>query len=315
MRKNIVKKCIETFTELSEKEDDYKTFYEHFSKNLKLGVHEDEVNRSKLVDLLRFPSSTVSEGLGTSLKDYVSRMIEGQKDIYYITGESITSVKNAPFLEALKQKGYEVLYLVEAIDEYITHQIKDYDGKKLVCITKGELNLDESDEEKQQFEELSKKTEDLCKLMKTTLGDKIEKAVCSNRIVESPCCLVSAEYGYSANMERIMKAQALGSGPNQMFMSSKKTLEINPKNSIIKSLVTNTDEKITRDFIWLLYESALLTSGFSLEDPVQFANRIHGIVEIGLNVSANDFEKVKEDKEDKELENLQKNETTMETID
>jgi molecular chaperone HtpG len=315
MRKNIIKKCIETFTELSEKEDDYKTFYEHFSKNLKLGVHEDEVNRSKLVDLLRFPSSTVSEGLGTSLKDYVSRMIEGQKDIYYITGESITSVKNAPFLEALKQKGYEVLYLVEAIDEYITHQIKDYDGKKLVCITKGELNLDESDEEKQQFEELSKKTEDLCKLMKTTLGDKIEKAVCSNRIVESPCCLVSAEYGYSANMERIMKAQALGSGPNQMFMSSKKTLEINPKNSIIKSLVTNTDEKITRDFIWLLYESALLTSGFSLEDPVQFANRIHGIVEIGLNVSANDFEKVKEDKEDKELENLQKNETTMETID
>jgi molecular chaperone HtpG len=242
-------------------------------------------------------------------------MVEGQKDIYYITGESITSVKNAPFLEALKQKGYEVLYLVEAIDEYITHQIKDYDGKKLVCITKGELNLDESDEEKQQFEELSKKTEDLCKLMKTTLGDKIEKAVCSNRIVESPCCLVSAEYGYSANMERIMKAQALGSGPNQMFMSSKKTLEINPKNSIIKSLVTNTDEKITRDFIWLLYESALLTSGFSLEDPVQFANRIHGIVEIGLNVSANDFEKVKEDKEDKELENLQKNETTMETID
>jgi molecular chaperone HtpG len=116
-------------------------------------------------------------------------------------------------------------------------------------------------------------------------------------------------------MERIMIAQALGSGPNQMFMSSKKTLEINPKNSIIKSLVTNTDEKITRDFIWLLYESALLTSGFSLEDPVQFANRIHGIVEIGLNVSANDFEKVKEDKEDKELENLQKNETTMETID
>ena len=311
MRKNIVKKCIESFTDLSEKEDDYKIFYEHFSKNLKLGVHEDEANRSKLVELLRFPSTTVSEGLGTSFKDYVSRMPEGQKDIYYITGESITSVKNAPFLEALKRKGYEVLYLVEAIDEYITQQIKDYDGKKLVSITKGELHLDESDEEKQQFEELSKKTEELCKLMKTTLGEKIEKAVCSNRIVESPCCLVSAEYGYSANMERIMKAQALGSGPNQMFMSSKKTLEINPKNSIIKSLVNNTDEKITRDFIWLLYESALLTSGFSLEDPVQFANRIHGILEAGLNVSHTDTVEVKDVGEVKVLET----ESTMETVD
>jgi molecular chaperone HtpG len=285
MRKNIVKKCIDTFTELSEKEEDYKTFYEQFSKNLKLGVHEDSANRSRLVDLLRFPSTKVSEGLGTSFKDYVSRMPESQKEIYYITGESVVSVKNAPFLETLKKRGYEVLYLVEAIDEYITQQIKDYDGKKLVCITKGDLQLEETPEEKQQFEELSKKTEDLCKLIKSTLGNKIEKAVCSKRIVESPCCLVSSEYGYSANMERIMKAQALGNGPSHMYMSSNKTLEINPKNSIIQGLVNNTDEKNVRDFIWLLYESALLTSGYSLDDPVQFANRIHSILEAGLEVS------------------------------
>jgi molecular chaperone HtpG len=258
---------------------------------------------------LRFPSTKVTEGLGTSIKDYVSRMPEGQKDIYYITGESVTSVKNAPFLEKLKKRGYEVLYLVEAIDEYITQQIKDYDGKKLVCITKGELHLEESDEEKQQFDELSKKTEELCKLIKLTLGDKIEKAVCSKRIVESPCCLVSAEYGYSANMERIMKAQALGNSTNHMYMSSSKTLEINPKNGIIQSLVTNTDEKNVRDFIWLLYESALLTSGYSLDDPVEFANRIHGILEAGLNVTDSNTEEVEH------VDNSKETESTMETID
>jgi molecular chaperone HtpG len=319
MRKNIVKKCIDAFTELSENEDDYKTFYEQFSKNLKLGVHEDTTNRSKLVDLLRFPSTKVSEGLGTSLKDYVSRMPESQKDIYYITGESVTSVKNAPFLETLKKRGYEVLYLVEAIDEYITQQVKDYEGKKLVCITKGELQLEESEEEKQQFEDLAKKTEDLCKLIKSTLGNKIEKAVCSKRIVESPCCLVSAEHGYSANMERIMKAQALGNGPSHMFMSSNKTLEINPKNSIIQGLVSNTDEKTVRDFIWLLYESALLTSGYSLDDPVQFANRIHGILEAGLEVSNSDTTtnntEINVSVDDTQLQNNSLNETSMEIVD
>ncbi len=315
MRKNIVKKCIETFTELSENEEKYKTFYEQFSKNIKLGVHEDEANRSKLVDLLRFPSTKVTEGLGTSLKEYVSRMPEGQNDIYYISGESVTAVKNAPFLEALKRRGYEVLYLVEAIDEYITQQVKDYDGKKMVSITKGELKLEESDEDKLEFEELSKKTEELCKLIKKTLGEKIEKAICSNRIVESPCCLVTSEYGYSANMERIMKAQALGNGPSPMFASSKKTLEINPKNGIIKSLVGNSDDKITRDFIWLLYESALLTSGFSLEDPVQFANRIHSILEAGLEVSTTE---TKNDENNETCDTTQlseHSEKTMEQID
>jgi len=311
MRKNIVKKCIEIFTELSENEEKYKTFYEQFKTNIKLGIHEDETSRSKLVELLRFPSSKVTEGLGTSLKDYVSRMPEGQKDIYYISGESVTAVKNAPFLEALHRKGYEILYLVEAIDEYITQQVKEYDGKKLVSITKGQLQLFENDDEKTEFEDLSKKAEDLCKLIKTTLGEKIEKAVCSNRIVESPCCLVTSEYGYSANMERIMKAQALGNGSSNMMMSSKKTLEINPKNAIIKSLISNSDEKMTRDFIWLLYESALLTSGFSLEDPVQFANRIHHILESGLDVLP--VEEKKEVAED----NTSSNETptTMEEID
>jgi molecular chaperone HtpG len=284
MRKNIVKKCIDTFFEIAEKEDDYKIFYEHFNKNIKLGIHEDEQHRTKLIELLRFHSTVVKDGLGTSLKDYISRMPETQKDIYYITGESITSVENAPFLEKLRYKKYEVLYLVDPIDEYMVQQVKEFDGKKLTSATKDELHFDESEDERKDFEELKKETESLCKLFKDTLGDKIEKAVCSERIVSSPCCLVTGGYGWSANMERIMKAQALSNNNMGFQMGSKKIMEINPKNNLIKGLVKSEDDSTKRDFIWLLYESALLTSGFSLEDPNAFASRIHNILNAGLNV-------------------------------
>ncbi len=284
MRKNIVKKCIDTFFEIAEKEEDYKIFYEQFNKNIKLGIHEDEQHRTKLIELLRFHSTVVKDGLGTSLKDYISRMPETQKDIYYITGESITSVENAPFLEKLRSKKYEVLYLVDPIDEYMVQQVKEFDGKKLTSATKDELHFDESEDERKDFEELKKQTESLCKLFKDTLGDKIEKAVCSERIVSSPCCLVTGGYGWSANMERIMKAQALSNNNMGFQMGSKKIMEINPKNNLIKALVKSEDDSTKRDFIWLLYESALLTSGFSLEDPNAFASRIHNILNAGLNV-------------------------------
>lgn len=284
MRKNIVKKCIDTFFEIAEKEEDYKIFYEQFNKNIKLGIHEDEQHRTKLIELLRFHSTVVKDGLGTSLKDYISRMPETQKDIYYITGESITSVENAPFLEKLRSKKYEVLYLVDPIDEYMVQQVKEFDGKKLTSATKDELHFDESEDERKDFDELKKQTESLCKLFKDTLGDKIEKAVCSERIVSSPCCLVTGGYGWSANMERIMKAQALSNNNMGFQMGSKKIMEINPKNNLIKALVKSEDDSTKRDFIWLLYESALLTSGFSLEDPNAFASRIHNILNAGLNV-------------------------------
>jgi molecular chaperone HtpG len=280
MRKNIVKKCVDTFFEIAENEDDYKVFYENFNKNIKLGIHEDEQNRTKLLELLRFPSTKSKEGLGTSLKDYVSRMPETQKDIYFITGESVTSVENAPFLEKLKSKNYEVLYLVDPIDEYMVQQIKEFENKKLVSVSKDNLVLDSTEEELKTFEELKQKTEPLCKLFKETLGDKIIKAVCSDRIVSSPCCLVTDQYGWSANMERIMKAQALSSNN----MGSKKIMELNPKNAIIQGLVKSENDQTKRNFIWLLYESALLTSGFNLEDPNMFASRIHSILGAGLNV-------------------------------
>merc|ERR1712167_296486 len=206
-KKNLVKKCIEMFNEIAEKSDDYKKFYEQFSKNLKLGVHEDSTNRAKLAELMRYQTSKSGDDV-ISLKEYVDRMKEGQESIYYITGESVESVMASPFLETLKKKGLEVLYMVDPIDEYCVQQLKEFDGKKLKSVTKEGLDL-EDEEENKTLEELKAEFEPLCKLMKEVLGDKTEKVLVSGRVVDSPCVLVTSEYGWSANMERIMKAQAL----------------------------------------------------------------------------------------------------------
>jgi len=291
IKKNVVKKCLEMFAEIAENQEDYKKFYEQYSKNLKLGIHEDTTNRKKLADLLRFHTSKSGEDQ-ISLKDYIARMKEGQKDIFYITGESRASVAQSPFIESLKKKGYEVLYLVDPIDEYMVQQMKDYDDKKLKSVTKEGLDIDESEDEKKKREEEKAKFESLCKLMKEILGDKVEKVVLGTRIDESPCVLVTSEYGWSANMERIMKAQALRDSSTSSYMVSKKTLELNPKHQIIDELRKKADadqsDKTVKDLVWLLYETSILTSGFSLDEPQNFASRIHRMIKLGLSIFEDD---------------------------
>merc|ERR1711992_250599 len=291
IKKNLVKKCIEMFNDLTENEDGYKKFYEAFSKNLKLGIHEDSTNRSKIAKLLRYHSTKSGEEM-TSLDDYVSHMDDKQPGIYYITGESKRSVETSPFLEKLKKKGYEVLYMVDPIDEYAVQQLKEFDGRKLLSATKEGLQIEEDEDEKKAFEEAKTKTEPLCKLMKEVLDDKVEKVVVSNRLADGPCCLVTGEYGWSANMERIMKAQALRDTSQSAYMSSKKTMEVNPTNSIISALREKADadqsDKTVKDLIWLMYDTSLLTSGFSLDEPATFASRIHRLVKLGLSIDDDD---------------------------
>jgi len=285
------------FAEIADNQEDYKKFYEQFSKNLKLGIHEDTTNRKKLADLLRFHTSKSGEDQ-ISYKDYVQRMKEGQKDIFYITGESRAAVSQSPFIETLRKKGYEVLYLVDPIDEYMVQQMKDYDDHKLKSVTKEGLDMDETEDEKKKGEEEKAKFEPLCKLMKDILGDKVEKVVLGKRIEDSPCVLVTSEFGWSANMERIMKAQALRDASTSSYMVSKKTLELNPLHQIVDELrkkaeVDNSD-KTVKDLVWLMYETSILTSGFTLDEPQNFASRIHRMIKLGLSI----FEEDKAEEDD-----------------
>merc|ERR1719291_910496 len=235
IRKNIVKKCMELIEEINEDKDNYKKFYEQFSKNMKLGIHEDSTNRKKLAGHLRYFTSASGDEM-CSLTDYVSRMKENQKDIYYITGESKDVVSASSFVETLKKRGLECIYMTEPIDEYVVQQLKEFDGKNLVSVTKEGLELPEDEEEKKKKEADKEKFEPLCKLMKDILDKKVEKVVVSNRLVSSPCCIVTSQYGWTANMERIMKAQALRDTSTMGYMAAKKHLEINPDHSIVENL-------------------------------------------------------------------------------
>jgi molecular chaperone HtpG len=317
IKKNLTKKSLEMFNELAEDNEKYKKFYEAFSKNLKLGIHEDSANRNKIAKLLRYHSTKSGEDM-VSLDDYIARMPEKQPGIFYVTGESKKSVEVSPFIEKLKKKGYEVLFMVDPIDEYAVQQLKEYDGKKLISATKEGLDLGEDEEEKKAFEEAKAQTEGLRKLIEEVLGDKIEKAVVSNRVVESPAVLVTGEYGWSANMDRIMKAQALRDSSSNAYMTSKKTMEINPLHPIIKSLREKADadksDKTVKDLIWLLYDTALLTSGFSLDQPTVFANRIYRLIKLGLSIDDEEVEDV-DMKDLPPLEGGEEEESTMEEVD
>ncbi|XP_014223994.1 heat shock protein 83 [Trichogramma pretiosum] len=287
IRKNLVKKCLELFEELAEDPENYKKFYEQFSKNCKLGIHEDSSNRAKLADLLRYNTSASGDEV-CSLKDYVGRMKENQKHIYFITGESKEQVANSSFVERVKKRGFEVIYMTEPIDEYVVQQMKEYDGKQLVSVTKEGLELPLDEEEKKKQEEDKVKFEELCKVMKTILDNKVEKVVVSNRLVDSPCCIVTSQYGWTANMERIMKAQALRDTSTMGYMAAKKHLEINPDHPVIDNLrqkaEADKNDKAVKDLVVLLFETALLSSGFTLDEPQVHASRIYRMIKLGLGI-------------------------------
>merc|ERR1712147_127155 len=267
IRKNLGKKVMELIEEIGEDKDNFKKFYEQFSKNIKLGIHEDSTNRKKLASFLRYYSSASGDEM-CSLNDYVSRMKENQKDIYYITGESKDVVGSSSFVETLKKRGLECLYMTEPIDEYVVQQLKEFDGKNLVSVTKEGLELPED--------------------------KKVEKVVVSNRLVSSPCCIVTSQYGWTANMERIMKAQALRDTSTMGYMAAKKHLEINPDHSIVENLrqraEADKNDKSVKDLVLLLFETSLLSSGFSLEDPAVHARRIHRMIKLGLGIDDDENE-------------------------
>merc|ERR1719493_443728 len=321
INKNLVKKSLEMFNELAENEEDYKKFYDAFSKSLKLGIHEDNKNRNKLAELLRYNSSTSGDSR-TSLKEYVERMKENQEQIYYITGESKSQVENSPFMEGLKKRGLEVLYMVDPIDEHAVQQLKEYDGKKLINITKEGLDLAKDEDEKKSFEEKKANFDGLCKKMKEILGDKVEEVIVGDQMVDSPASLLTTEFGWSANMQRIMKAQVLRDSQMSSFMVGKKKMQVNPDHTIMielnKKFSADASDRTVKDLVWLLFETALLTSGFSLDDPVTFAGRIHKLIKLGLSIDADDDDEdddvVEEaDEELPDLDNL--DQSAMEEVD
>jgi len=270
-------------------ENKWNEFFKQYGKSIKLGILDDRANKAKLAKLLRFPTSVDEEMI--SLDTYVDRMKPKQKQIYYITGESLAAVKKSPFLERLLKRDYEVVYMIDPLDEYLMQSLTEYDGHPFMSVTKEGLKFGDDEEEKQTFKKLKEEYKDLTEWLKTSLGDKIEKVVVSNRIAKSPCVLVTGQYGWSANMERIMKAQTFANSQEAHWMMSKKTMEINPYHPIIQGLKKSIEEDATDkslpDIANLLYDAALLVSGFQMKEPEDFASRIHRVIANELHIDPN----------------------------
>ena len=285
--KNIVKKILEMFTSISSDSEKFRIFYEQYSKNIKLGVHEDSTNRMKLASLLRFESSK-SNGDLISLDEYVENMKEDQKNIYYMSSDSTKTIIGSPFLDYFNSKEYEVLFLVDPLDEYITQQLKDYKDKKLICITKENIELSESETDKELYEKNKNEYKKVCDYFKSTLNDEVEKVIISNRLSTYPCILSTSEYGWTANMQRLVKAQTFGKQDNMSFMMGKKIMEINPEHEIIKKIKNIIDSDMqnneTKELVDLLYDLALQSSGFNIENSSTFIKKVLKLVDNNLTI-------------------------------
>merc|ERR1712054_460232 len=274
--------------EEAEDNEDYLKFWKEFNKAIKLGLYEDSSNRTKLAKLLRFQTSKSGDNW-TSLEKYISRMKKGQKNIYYISGETKEAVEKSPFLERLRKKDLEVLYYTDPIDEYAMPQLTEFKGFQFMGANKENLKLDDDDTEEKKLTKLQEMHKPLTDWMKESLGSKIEKAVVSNRLLETPAIIVSSQYGWSTNMERIMKAQTMGNQDRSSAMTSQKTFEINPAHPIIRELKSRVeaDEKDTEavDIASTLFDVALIGSGLTPADPADFATRLQVLMRLGLGVS------------------------------
>ena len=313
----IVKKSIELMNSIAEDDDKFKVFYENYNKMIKLGIHEDYKNRNKLVELLRYNSVNNSDKL-ISLKEYVSNMKEEDKSIYYICGDNKESLSRSPLIERIKEKGHDILYFTDPIDEYMIQNVREYMEKKLVDVSKEGIKFDE-DEIKKQSEE----NKVLIDFIKEQLGSRVTEVKISDRLASTPCVLTTAEFGWTANMERIMKAQALRNSQMDQFMGARKIMELNPENLIMRTLKSKLEDesnhKQCKDIVELLYSNAILNSGFILDNPSDYANKVNKMIEVGFcdayeqKDEEKDQEKDEEKDEQKDEEKDQKKD--MEQVD
>lgn len=294
MRKQLIKRSFDMIKDIAKREDktDYNTFWESFGKNLKLGVIEDQENKADLAKFLRFYSSKSGNGM-VSLDEYISGMKPEQKDIFYLAADNKEAAESAPFLEQLKKKDFEVLYLTEPIDEVAVTNLAEYEEKKLVDISKEDLSFGgETEEEKEKEEKIAGEFQQVTKFMASVLGSKVEKVVISKRLSDSPAILVTSKFGWSANMEKIMKAQAMGDSKAMEYMRGRKIMEINPESPIILD-IKNRISKIKNDrqateVVSLMFDTALLTSGFPIENPKDFAKKIYDTMAFAANLGTDE---------------------------
>eukprot|EP00951_Prasinocladus_malaysianus_P001320 scaffold9070_cov38-Prasinocladus_malaysianus.AAC.1 len=297
-------------TEGDEAEEDvdsgkYTKFWNEFGKSIKLGIIEDSQNRQRLAKLLRVQTSQ-SDGELISLDTYIERMKEGQKTIYYLAGQSVEELEKSPFLEKLLDKGYEVIYFTDALDEYVMQQLTEYDDVKFSNASKENLKMSDTDEkEKKRDKALKEEFKPLTKWWKDALGGAVSSVKVSTRLTSTPCIVVTSQFGWSANMERIMASQALSDAEKQSYMKGQRTLEINPRHPVIAALKDrseaegDTDE--TKDMARLMYQTALLESGFLIDEPKDYATLVHKFLKTQMGLDP-DAEVVKDDTAEEEEE-------------